>query len=36
LVSKEIESNEVTKEKDITKVQDSEIKVTSDKTVEYE
>ena len=36
LVSKEIESNEVTKEEDITKVKDSEIKVTSDKSVEYE
>ena len=36
LVSKEVKSNEVTKEEDTTKVQDSEIKVTSDKSVEYE
>ena len=36
LVAKEVESHEVTTEEDTTKVQDSEIKVTSDKTVEYE
>ena len=36
LVAKEVESNEVKKEEDTTKVQESEIKVTSDKTVEYE
>ena len=36
LVSKEVEDKEVKKEEDTTKVQDSEIKVTSDKTVEYE
>ena len=36
LVSKEVENSEVTTEEETTKVQDSEIKVTSDKTVEYE
>ena len=36
LVSKEVEDKEVKKEEETTKVQDSEIKVTSDKTVEYE
>ena len=36
LVSKEVEDKEVKKEEDTTKVQESEIKVTSDKTVEYE
>ena len=36
LVAKEVEDKEVKKEEDTTKVQDSEIKVTSDKTVEYE
>ena len=36
LVSKEVEDKEVKKEEDTTKVQESEIRVTSDKTVEYE
>jgi hypothetical protein len=35
-VSKEVEDKDVKKEEDTTKVQESEIKVTSDKTVEYE
>ena len=36
LKSKEVESEEVKTEEDKTKVQEAEIKVTSDKTVEYE
>ena len=36
LVSKEVEDTEVKKEEDTTKVQDTVIQVTSDKTVEYE
>ena len=36
LVAKEVENSEVKKEEDTTKVQDTVIQVTSDKTVEYQ